>query len=68
VKLTELGWGEEIDREIGSYRRRRTLLINHPLVRQPKELTERSVHDVTHLLFICSDILFLQSGTTSDLP
>jgi len=26
----------------GPYRRSRTLLINHPLVRQPKELTERS--------------------------
>jgi hypothetical protein len=42
AKLTDLGWGEEIEREMGSYRRRRTLLVNHPLVRQPKELTERS--------------------------
>lgn len=42
AKLTDLGWGEEIEREMGSYRRRRTLLIYHPLVRQPKELTERS--------------------------
>jgi len=66
AKLRELGWGKEIDNERGSYRRNRTLLINHPLVRQPKELTERSAYNIIFDLYI---LIFLwQSGTTSSLP
>jgi hypothetical protein len=41
-KLTDLGWGDEIE-DLNDYDS--SIFSRHPVVNQPKDLTERSAYD-----------------------
>lgn len=59
-KLTDLGWGDEIERIAGQaiMHHRRNPLVSHRLVKQPKELSDLSkfyLHQLTRLYQVISD-------------